>query len=290
MLAVYSLATYAGRRVAAILGAATIALTALAGVVDPQPHDLNDVLVPTLASAIAWLAGFATAAHRRTIALLTERANRLERDRAADARRVAQEERLLMARELHDITAHHLSVIAVEAEAGGSILPERVEDARSMFQAIAGNARTALTDLRRTLGALRDGESAEREPQPGLGDLPALLDQVRETGVTVRLTSRGSPLGVPAGHGRSAYRIVQEALTNAVRHSGAGTIEICLDYSDSALDIDVQDDGTGPRPSGSPSGHGLLGMRERVRLLGGMLDLGVPATGHGFRVHARLPR
>jgi signal transduction histidine kinase len=197
------------------------------------------------------------------------------------------EERARLARELHDVVAHAVSMVVVQAEAGAAAggPPDRVEEA---FDAIADTGRTALAELRRLLGVLRSpGEAGPREPQPGVAQLEPLVESVRRAGLPVEVRVEGADRPLPPGVDLSAYRIVQEALTNSVKHAGPARASVLLRYGERDLELEVVDDGRGPR-TGSAAGHGLAGMRERTALLGGELDAG-PAPGGGFTVRARLP-
>jgi signal transduction histidine kinase len=211
----------------------------------------------------------------------------LERQRDEDARQAVAEERARLARELHDVVAHAVSMVVVQAEAGAAAHgpPDRVEEA---FDAIADTGRTALAELRRLLGVLRSpGEAGPRTPQPGVAQLEPLVESVRRAGLSVDVRVEGSGRPLPPGVDLSAYRIVQEALTNTVKHAGPARASVLLRYGEHDLELEVVDDGCGPR-TGAAAGHGLAGMRERTALLGGQLDVG-PAAGGGFAVRARLP-
>jgi signal transduction histidine kinase len=219
------------------------------------------------------------------------------RERVASRREVAasrqeqalMEERARIARELHDVVAHHVSMVAVQAETARLTTPGMPEEGEERLLAIGDTAREALTEMRRLLSVLRadaDG-AAERAPQPGLGHLPELLEDVRGAGTSVRLTVSGAVVPLPAGVDLTAYRIVQEALTNARRHAPGATVEVELRFGSDALHLRVRDDGPGPG-EGEPHGHGLLGMRERAASVGGTLRAGRAEAG-GFEVEAELP-
>jgi signal transduction histidine kinase len=242
----------------------------------------------TAVSALALLAGLITllsaaelirARRQRAIAV----ANRLQEEK----RRLASEERLAIARDLHDVVAHNISVINVQANTALHLMDRQPERAREALTAIHEVSRQALGELRSVLGVLRtDGAEPPLLPSPGLDRLGELAAHTRTAGIAVRVEREGVPRPVPAGVDAAAYRIVQEALTNAVRHSGghAATVRLC--YDPDALTIEVDDDG---RAAGPPQpGNGVAGMTERARALGGTLDAG-PRPGGGFRVLARLP-
>ena len=225
---------------------------------------------------------------------LRERAERLERERALLAQQSVADERVRIARELHDVVAHNVSLMVVQAQAlaatGGT------ETQNETLGHVADLGREALSEMHRMLGVLRlqDGDAAEREPQPGVRDLPTLIEHTRQAGLDTTLTVDGSAREVPAAVDLSVYRIVQEALTNVIRHAHAKQASVTLAYSPGALEVTVLDDGTGPhagRANGDAptGGHGLVGMRERVGLFGGELETGPRTYGSGYRVRALLP-
>ena len=204
--------------------------------------------------------------------------------------RTVMEERARIARELHDIVAHHLSVIAVESEAARLTSPKLSKDAGSRLEAIAATAREALTETRRLLGVLREdtGGGADRAPQPGLGELDDLIDKAQATGTNIRLIREGKIARLSPGIDLAAYRIVQEALTNARRHAPGADVDVELSYREQALHLRIRDRGPGPVGGELVEGHGLLGMRERAALTGGTFSSG-PAEGGGFEVDVTLP-
>jgi signal transduction histidine kinase len=246
-----------------------------------------------------WTIGIALRARRQTLeARVREAEERANVERQSAARALA-EERLRIAQELHDVVAHSMSVIAVQAGVGAHVLTDRPDQARAALDAISATSRGTLTEMRRLLGVLRDNDGARTDaPAPGLGDLPTLVDDVRNAGVPVSLTVSGSD-DCPhhgteecahAGIELSAYRVVQEALTNVIKHAGAPSkVDVAVRYVPGGLEVEVADDGRGAAGASSiPGGHGLLGMRERVELWGGDLSVG-PAEGGGYRVKAHLP-
>jgi signal transduction histidine kinase len=202
----------------------------------------------------------------------------------------AMEERARIARELHDIVAHHLSVIAVQSETARLTSPDLSDDARGRFEAIAGTAREALTETRRLLGVLREdvGGEADLAPQPGLEQLNDLVDTARDAGANVRLILQGKVIPLPAGIDLAAYRIVQEALTNARRHAPGADVDVEVSYGDGELHLRVRDYGPGVADGEPVAGHGLVGMRDRATIAGGTLSYG-PVEGGGFAVDATLP-
>jgi signal transduction histidine kinase len=202
--------------------------------------------------------------------------------------RAAMEERARIARELHDVVAHHLSKIAVQAESARLTTPGISAEEQQRFEDVAMTARDALGEMRRLLGVLRRDASAggEREPQPGLAQLQELLDEARDAGTTVHFTLSGPTVPLAPGVDLTAYRIVQEALTNVRRHAPGASVEVDLRYEPTSLHIHVRDDG--PGPASQANGHGLNGMRERVTMVGGTVRTG-PAEDGGFVVEAELP-
>jgi signal transduction histidine kinase len=226
--------------------------------------------------------GTGVRARRDRIAMLEERARRL-----AEEREVAEvRERERIAREIHDIVAHSVSLMVVQAEAGAVVAGE-ADRATATFETISATGREAMHQLDRVLGVLR-GDGPTRRPAPGLGALPELVHQARMAGLTATLTEHGPVRRVPADLSAAAYRLVQEALTNTIKHARARSVAVRLDWSDAVLRVQVTDDGRGPVPGGNGSGRGLTGMRERVEAFGGRLDIGPVAAG-GFRVIATLP-
>jgi signal transduction histidine kinase len=182
-------------------------------------------------------------------------------------------------------------VIVVQAAAADDVFDERPDQARTALRAIESSGREALAELRRLLAAVRpDADENPNRPQPGLGDLDELAAPLRAGGLDVVVQREGGPTELPAGVDLSAFRIVQEALTNTLRHAGATRAEVTVRYDSEAVEVDVLDDGRGATSGGTPGGgHGLVGMRERVALLGGTLEAGPLPRGGGYRVHARLP-
>jgi signal transduction histidine kinase len=221
---------------------------------------------------------------------LAARAELLERDQELRAHQAVAEERARIARELHDLVAHNVSVMVVQAGVERHALGEEQASARAAFAAIEQAGRQALAEARRLLGMLRrKGDSEELEPQPSIDQIDVLIEQVERAGLPVKLDIAGERVPLPAGVDLCAYRIVQEGLTNALKHAGPARAEVLLRYAPRALDIEVRDDGRGtPEANGDGAGHGLIGMRERVALYGGELETG-PRTGGGFQIHAHLP-
>lgn len=224
---------------------------------------------------------------RRVIGDRERRAELAERERDLVAREAVVAERTRIARELHDVVAHSVSVMVVQAQAGPRLLGSP-DHAREAFSAIEGAGRGALVELRRLLGVLREADSeVSKGPQPGLDSIASLVDQVREAGLPVDLRIEGVPAELPAGIGLTAFRIVQEALTNTLKHAGSAEAEVVVRYRPDTLELEILDNGAGMPKSTGP-GHGLLGMQERIAVYGGTFEAGA-RNGHGFAVRARLP-
>lgn len=240
---------------------------------------VNDAFTSLVVQAIVWLIGDAV---RR------KRAEGIRRQQQALA-----EQRLEIARELHDIVAHALSVVAVQAGVGSHLIATRPDEAARSLSAIEATARAALSETRYLLGAVRDGghDPADLTPMPGIGSVSSLVRQVSDAGQPVSLRVQGQPRALSSSLELSVYRVVQEALTNVVRHAGQpASAEVVISYGDEGVLVTVTDDGPGQRmsPKNHGSGHGLTGMRERVSLLGGELQAG-PRPEGGYQVVARLP-
>ena len=251
----------------------------VAGQPPPQPA--------TAVGTAAWLV--ACAAIVELVKSRRERAVEFRRTRAEESRRRAGEQRMAIARELHDVLAHHISLISVQAGVALHLMDEQPEQARTALTAIRQASRESLGELRSVLELLRHGEEgAPRAPAPGLEALDALVERTSAAGLPVTVEVTGAARPLPAAVGLAAYRIVQEALTNVTRHAGRPvTATVRLDYAPDQLTVEVTDDGPGAEDA-SGTGSGLLGMAERAAALGGQLDAG-PRPGGGFRVAARLP-
>ncbi|GLY86622.1 sensor histidine kinase [Actinoallomurus iriomotensis] len=244
--------------------------------------------LPVLGSGLvaAWAVGSGSRNRRAYLEQLHERARDLERERDQQAALTAAAERGRISREVHDVVAHGLSLIVIQAQGAEAALDNRPADTRSALRTIVKTGRDSLADMRRVLAALGEVEDAWH-PQPGLAELPGLVTRVREAGTPVRLRVEGSPAALPSTVDLSAYRIVQEALTNVMKHAGAdAAADVVVSYTDTELIIEVSDDGRGA--AGTDGGNGLPGMRRRVELLGGRLSTGPGAQG-GFVVRAGLP-
>jgi signal transduction histidine kinase len=225
---------------------------------------------------------------RRILGDRERRAELAERERDLAAREAVVEERARIARELHDAIAHDVSLMVVQAGAERRVLDAQAGSTREVLQTIEQIGRGALTEMRRLVGMLRNGSGNPLVPQPSLADLPRLVAQVSEAGLPVELTVEGEPRALPLGIELSAYRIVQEALTNALKHAGEARATVRVGYGPDQLELEVVDDGVGSPATVLGGGHGLVGMRERVALYGGRLDAG-RAGGRGFSVRVVLP-
>jgi signal transduction histidine kinase len=280
-VALYTLAA-TSRRGSRIAGAASIAVMTIALAASGYAA-FGDSAARVVFLVAALLLGDSIGSRRAYVREIEEKAERLEREREMDARRAAAEEQARIARELHDVITHALSVIVVQAGAADEVFETDPTRARGPIHAIDAAARNALADLRRVLGVLHGG--AEYEPQPGLARLDELVERVRATGLQVAVEISGAPRPLPAAVDLSAYRIVQEALTNTLKHAHASHVDVRVEYAE-RLRLDVRDDGDGA-VNGS-GGNGVVGMRERVALLGGTLETGSDPRG-GYRVSASIP-
>jgi signal transduction histidine kinase len=255
---------------------------------DGDPFAWGDIVFATLIIGGPWGAGLMMRLRRERERSLTLRTVELERDQDERARAAVAEERARIARELHDVVAHAISVVVVQARGGRKVLSTDPEASRTAFDSIERTGEQALGEMRRLLGMLRDDdEETSRAPQPSLERLPALVDEVRASGLPVELHVEGVPNGIPPGVDVSGYRIVQEALTNVLKHAGPAVAHVDVRFGADAVEIDVLDDGRGGLTAPG-TGNGLLGIRERVAVVGGEIDAG-PRRDGGFAIHARLP-
>ena len=281
LLAVYSVAAHADRRIA---GAGLV--LGLAGIIADEPGD-TIVMGPLMVAT--WMVGRLVRSWRRQAVELDGLAAQLELERAENARLAVTDERTRIARELHDVVGHTLSLMVLQAGAERLALGDDRPSTREALVQIEQAGRSTLTELRRLVGVLRrDDDEPELAPTPGLDRIGELVDHVRQTGLAVDLQIVGRPRALPPGLDVSAYRIVQEALTNTVKHARASAAGVRINYGERELGIEVTDDGSGPATPAAGGGHGLVGMRERVALYEGQLSVG-PATGSGFIVRALLP-
>ncbi|RXS71627.1 sensor histidine kinase [Streptomyces sp. TM32] len=265
-----------------------------------RPVSLNLVLVGllTVPFVLAWVLGDSMRTRRAYWAQLEERAARLEKEREAQSRIAVAAERARIARELHDVVAHNVSVMVVQADGAAYVLDVAPDQTREALETISGTGRQALAEMRRLLGVLRTGEQSEGGeyvPQPGVEQLEDLMDQVRGAGLPVDFRVEGEPRELPSSLALTVYRIVQEALTNTRKHGGPDVgATVRVSYRDEDLELLVEDDGRGAQQElyeeggADGLGHGLIGMRERVGMVGGSLTAG-PRAGGGFRISAVLP-
>ncbi|TDC22618.1 sensor histidine kinase [Streptomyces sp. 8K308] len=290
-------------RVALAMCLTTPTITALRWPEDHGGSSLANIIVGTvfltIAFLLAWVLGDSLRTRRAYYAELEERANRLEQERETQARMAVAAERARIARELHDVVAHNVSVMVVQADGAAYVLDTAPEQTRNALHTISGTGRQALTEMRRLLGVLRgeDGQVTGQDyvPQPGVEQLADLVDQVRGTGLPVDFRIEGTPRPLPSGVELTAYRIVQEALTNTRKHGGPHVgATVRLSYDPDALTVLAEDDGRGAQRElyeergADGRGQGLIGMRERVGMVGGVLIAG-PRPGGGFRISATLP-
>jgi len=286
LVALYTVAAYIGRPGSIGVGVGT-ALALPITQFDDDAAGLAEVVASYVLFAVAWVLGDRIGARRTYTEKLEERAVQHEREREEHARRAAAEEQARIARELHDIITHNVSVMTVQAAAARDVFETQPDSARDALGSIESTGREALTELRRLLGSVQTGDGAFT-PLPGLARLEELISQVRTAGLDVELNVEGEPRELPAGVDLSAYRIVQEALTNTLKHAQASGATILVRYGDEAVEVEVVDNGRGPTANDNGRGRGIIGMRERAALFGGELQAG-PAPQGGFAVHARIP-
>jgi signal transduction histidine kinase len=292
LVALYTLVVYAPRRLAAIGFAVTLAGAAPYAALFDNPST-GDALVTWLLLAgqivLAAALGDRTRARLGDRARLEERARLLAAERDQQATIAAAAERARIARELHDVVAHSLSVVIAQADGGRYAAGRDPGQARAALDTIATTAREAQAEMRRALGILREQPGAPFRPQPGAGDLPALVARTREAGLAVELTEEGAARELPPAAGVTLYRVVQEALTNVLKHAGPdATSTVTLRWEPDRVTVVVRDDGSGAGASEDGRGAGLAGMRERVEPRGGTLSAG-PHPDGGFEVRAELP-
>jgi signal transduction histidine kinase len=272
----------------AALGLAVVVVGASAIVSSIPGHPASQPVVVSLEFAISWVAGFAVRGRAVQAEAAESRATQAERERDTAARIAMAEERTRIARELHDIVAHAVSVMVLQVGAVRHELPTALSEDREALKGVEQVGRDALAEMRHLLDAMReDGERAELGPQPGLDRLGALLQDVGRAGLPVRLQVDSDPLDLPRGIDISAYRIVQEGLTNVLKHAHATQAEVALEYAPDQLRIEVSDNGHGAARSVS-RGHGLIGIHERVKLYGGEMTTAT-TNGGGFSLTACLP-
>jgi signal transduction histidine kinase len=292
----YTLAAYRPRRLS-LPGLAVCLIGSVVAVAAWVSNPLGTVQKIGLALVIfsstallAWVLGDSMAYRRAYLTSLEDRAARLERERDAQAQVAAAAERARIARELHDVIAHNVSVMVVQADGASYALRSDTERAATALAAISRTGRQALAEMRRLLGVLRSGdEEVGLAPVPGLDQLRELLGQARDAGMSVSLTVDGTPRSLPEGAELAAYRVVQESLTNTRKHGGpAAAAAVTMQFQPDGLLLRVTDDGLGAAAAADGTGHGLTGMRERVEMYGGKVEAG-PLPGGGYQVTARLP-
>lgn len=251
-------------------------------------HSTSDLVFIPVEFAISWVAGFALHERAEQAEAAEVRATEAEREREAAARVAVAEERARIARELHDIVAHALSVMVLQVGAVRHKLPDAQAEDRDALKGVEQAGRMALAEMRRLLAAMRpEGDDAELMPQPGIDDLDALMEEIGRAGLPVRLHVDGERFPLPRAIDLSAYRIVQEGLTNALRHARASNADVTLRYRPDELELEIRDNGRGGS-TGDGLGHGLVGVRERVKIYGGEMSAGT-ANGGGFVLSTRLP-
>ncbi len=287
MLGAYSPAANLRLGPALVGGAAMLGGSWLLSLLDDTNGGYDKIFTAPIFTVLPWAVGRVVrrlADQRRELA---ELALALEHEREERERTVVELERARIARELHDVVAHAVSLIVVQSAAGDSLLDDSPVRAREAFRTIESTGRAALVEMRRMVGLLRGDGRSLLTPQPTLSGLDRLVDQLRDAGLEVDFEiASGAGNGLPAGLELAAYRLVQEALTNVVKHANASNVYIRVRRTPAAIELDVRDDGCGS--AGPNEGHGLVGMRERVAMFGGEISAG-SADGGGFRVHARLP-
>ena len=295
-VAVYSAAAYADRRRARwMCGACLLWLIGSGVVLSARAGPIGAVEVAAIAMfdalpfLLAWPLGAMMRRLREYRVVLEERNRQLDQEREVNARRAVLEERVRIARELHDVVAHHVSVMGVQAGVARRLFDRDPPEAVAAIGSVETASRQAIADLQQLVGVLRRQEEGDDlAPQPSLQRLPELVEHMRQTGLPVKLTTTGEPQQLPAGVELSAYRIIQEALTNTLKHAGPAQAAVAVRYDNGAVEVEVVDDGQGPPPARQGTGgKGLVGMQERVRLYGGRLEAGA-RPGGGFRVYAVL--
>ncbi len=293
LLALYTVAAHRDRPISipAALASAAVVLMLLIG--SKEPFELDAMFAEGLIVGAVWFIGDGLRTKRTQVISLEDRAARLEHEREEATQKAVAEERQVIARELHDMVAHNVSVIVAQSAAAQRVMDTDPEEGRFALRSIEDSGREALVEMRRLLGLLRTDHDRPdaRDPQQGLDDIGTLLSQVREAGLHVSLTVEGTPRPLPAGLDLSAFRIVQEALTNVLKHAGAASAAVEIRYERSSLHLTISDNGSGfveGDPDALRARYGHLGMGERVGLFGGSLRVG-PRLGDGYEVVVALP-
>ena len=290
LIAAYSVARFEPPHRAAVgVGVVAVAMGALIATT-PAFRRSEELLFEALLWSAAWLLGTIVRRGEHRARELGRRAQRLERERDAQARAAVLDERARIARELHDVVAHGVSLMVVQAGGARLLLdaPDGTERVRAHLRAIEASGRQALDEMRRLLAMVRDDDRLTLEPLPGMERLDALAESTRSAGVRVRVRVDGKPAPLRAGIDLTAYRIVQEALTNVIRHADAVDAELTVRYGPRELELEILDDGRGASGHANGAGHGLVGMRERTALYGGEIETGNRPEG-GYAVRVRLP-
>jgi signal transduction histidine kinase len=294
LIALYTTAAYCEPRVSLAALAPTVVVVAVlsAATADAPGRQTSATFGAIIAAGLcvgSWGLGAYAQTRRRYLRELRERAASAEREREQLARIAVHEERTSIARELHDIVAHSVSVMLLGVRGARDVLRTAPDVADETLARVERSGEQSLAELRRILALLREPEqTAASHPQPSLAELDRLVASYREAGLPVRMDVIGEPMALPSGVELSVYRIVQEALTNTLKHSDPGNVTVTLVFRDARLELEVVDDGTPTTGGAATTGQGLIGMRERVALLGGELETG-RREGGGFRVAVRLP-
>jgi signal transduction histidine kinase len=290
LVAFYSVGAYCDLRAATIRLAAAQPLLLALNIAEVVRGDSSVVEVAGVYPFVfgSWGAGVGVRRMRARASHLEDRVGVLARERDERARAAAAEERSRIARELHDVVAHSVSTMVLQASGARQVLRSHIDDADDAMRSVEVTGRQALRELRRLLGILRTDHSPRLDPQPGVADVEPLVQRMRDTGLPVELELTSTPLALAPGFDLAAYRIVQEALTNVLKHSGRVDTSVRVSCDGDALDLLIRNAGPVPEANGDNQGHGLIGMRERVALYGGSLRAG-PDDHGGFTVHARLP-
>jgi signal transduction histidine kinase len=294
LVILYSAASMTDMRQAILAAAITAAGIAIYFATDRSDPSLTQAVSTSATYAAAWGLGVYVRSRREYLNVVEERASLLEREREVRSREAVADERARIARELHDMVGHALSLIVIQSGGAQRVLQSKPELVRDTLASIEATGRQALTDMERMLGMLRTTEATEEtlSPQPGLGDIEVLAARVSEAGLPVEVAVEGSPVPLPTSVDLSAYRIIQEALTNALKHAGPAQADVNIRYGPDSLELVIVDNGQGASGDAVDNhrggGRGLIGMKERVALFGGELHAG-PRPEGGFRVHARLP-
>ncbi|WP_443065469.1 sensor histidine kinase [Streptomyces sp. NBC_00536] len=290
LIAFYTVALLCTARVRLAVGALTVLAVAVS--VGRGTGTARELLFTLFVSGAAYALGRLQHTRQAYTAAVEDRAAQLERANRIEAEQAAARERARIAREMHDILSHAVSIMIVQAEAGPVAVRRAPERAEAAFEAIAETGRDAMTQLRTMLGVLRTDDTSPRRPQPGIEELADLLDRVRGSGLEVAYERTGEVRALPAALEATVHRVVQEALTNVVKHAGATRVTVTLEYGPRALGVTVTDDGRGPATGAATraagGGHGLIGIRERAAAHGGTAESGPAPGGRGFRLRVSL--